>query len=142
MRDYEGFDPIQEEGLLRRSEVEELRRRLEDLVDRLYVENEIIDKDEIDCDLRAMGVILGVYVPKVTIKLRGKLDFEYMEDVINENLYNIERLYARWDANAAFSHLKTLKMDNEHDILSVGDLADFCFSDYFRIKCKEAGSVF
>ena len=143
MFDYDGFNPFDEDGILGKHQVDVLRKRLEDLVDRLYVENEEISNDEIDLDIREMANILGVYVPHATVSIKLKqFGAEYIEDVINAELYPVKKLYRGWNPNAAFQFLKTVKVEKDHDVLSVGDIADFCFSEYFKQKCEEEGNVF
>lgn len=136
--DYDGGDEITA------AKVEILKKRLEDIVDRLYSCDDRfpIDNDEVHASITAMANILGVHVPDNALSIKFKLwGAEYVEDVINENLYDVKRIYTGWSQSATFSLLRSLVIEKDFDLLTVGDIADFCYSDYFIKKCEEAGNV-
>lgn len=139
---FDDFTP-ESEGLPQHK-VDELSKRLEDIVDRLYSCDDRfpIDNDEIHCSIKAMAEILKVYVPDNAPSIKFKMyGPEYVEDVINENLYIMKFIYKGWSASGAFTFLRALILEKEFELLTVGDLADFCFSEYFQNKCVEAGNV-
>lgn len=76
MFDYAGFDPIDEEGLLRQKDVYTLKEKLEEIIDGLYETDIKPDFDEIHCCIKRMGDILGVYVPKCGISFFDDNDEE------------------------------------------------------------------
>ena len=141
---FKMFEDYEDDSVLHSSKVEILKSRLEDIVDRLYSCDDRfpIDNDEIHASITTMANILGVYVPdnppSIKFKMYGP---EYVEDVINDNLYDVKRIYSGWSQSAAFSYLKGLIIEKDFDLLTIGDIADFCYSDYFIKKCEEAGNV-
>ena len=135
--------PVDEQGLPQRK-VDELAKRLADVIDRLYSCDYRfpIDNDEIHCSITAMAEILGVTVPDSAPSIKFKMyGAEYVEEVINENLYKVQKLYSGWSQSASLSYLVSVIEEKKFDLLSVGDIADFCYSDYFKQKCEEYGNV-
>lgn len=125
-------------------EIDILKERLEDIVDRLYSNDDgfPLDNDDVDCSIRAMATVLKVYVPKRELCLKFKVwGPEYVEDVINENLTCIKTIYRGWSESAAFTKIRNLMIEKDFDLLTVGDIAEFCYSDYFKLKCEEEGNV-
>ena len=138
MFDLSGFDHYQEEGLLRQCDVNVLREKLEDIIDRLYSNDHEIDNDEVDLSIRKMADILGVYVPKNTLEIKlGDYRFEFIEDKI-KSFENLETIYFFYRTPKEAIEYLLMYSDKLVEIgLTEHDISDFCNSDFFKNRSNE-----
>lgn len=141
----EDFDCCESVNQISAQNIEILSDKLKDIVDRLYYCDEDqyeIDNEELDCSIRSVCHVLDVKIPDHQISIKAKIcESERVAKIINHSLYSISKIYSGWSPSSALSFLIELKIKKGFELLTVGDIADFCYSEYFIKKCEEYGNV-
>ncbi len=137
MVDIDGFNPFDEDGILGKHQIDVLRERLEDIVDRLYDKEITADFDEIDCSIRSMADVLGVYVPRGSLSQYQRFGHAYIEDLI-KTFNDLENLYWLFPNPEKAINYLMLDVKTLGELgLTKKDICDFCSSDFFRNRCIE-----